>query len=162
MKSKKKVLYKIRTASGKEIKIWVLQKIDFELKNNIVQYQTVDGDGGDTIFIGRQATPLVISFTLVDDLSKNLQFLTKLYNIQESFTITGTIDEFNIFGEYYFGSISSSITDGAESMVCQATMIKKLVSSIYKTNIVYTSSDLLTNLLNYLKAQNIEDQSLNG
>lgn len=144
--------------SSRSFPIYVMQSIGYSYKNSIITYETIGDDGGEVINAGKLIQRVPITIMLIGNMRENMKQIKRLIVTKEPFTIFTSIDTARIFGTYVIESVDGTITDGADAITINVTLVEYKKTELNTKNFVLATTKNLDAMLSYLKNQNLIDK----
>jgi len=156
-----KVLYTMtkENDSSFALDFFVVQSLGYSFENSILTYESVGSDGGWSVNTGTITQEVPVTIQLVDNLSKNLEFMKKIRDEKEAVSIFGKINGSNLFGQYLISKGDLNIIDGADSMMMNVTFREYRNVTLQTVNLTFPKDKSAASIIEYMKIQNRIDKS---
>jgi hypothetical protein len=145
------------TITGKEVYFYVVQSVGYSFKNSIIRYESVGKDGGHIEQTGKFIKEVPLTLQLIGNLDDNFAFIKKLEKQYNPVTVFTNIDNANLFGTYVIEDVSTNITDGADSLIVSINFVEYKRAFTFRRNLTVPANKSLSEMLNYIKNQNLVD-----
>jgi hypothetical protein len=158
-KLQKSILYQLSEInSSRSFPVYIMQSFGYKYKNSIIRYESIDADGSEVINAGRLIQDISCTIYLIGSLKENFDFIKKLRDTKNPFTLFTNIDSADLFGVYILESIDGTITDGSDAIMLNVTIVEYKKATLRQRNFTVADTKNMDSMLNFLKNQNQIDK----